>query len=733
MNIKCSELDNLNLSLEYYNSIKQISEELFKFIKGYRQILQEYMQKLQNIQSNFKKKLEKSENNKATQIILSLISKLFLLFDQNNELFQISIDDMDLRIKEFDNFTKKKNESIKLIQKSSQELNKSLSNSYSKVNKAKSNYLNSLSKTEELINQYYSDKNKLKQHENGLGNQLNENEYTILKEQQKNQLNEVNNAIKASKELEGLYKNSISSSKTIYDEYVKKFNAFAEEIKKNSSELSGQIKNLIVSLMLSYKNNYKQPLTSIDVYINQYNSLKEGEEIDKIISQNYKNDNLLKCISPSNYKLKSISFLKDLNYLEKDQEKKNTNTDNKNSNILKRKKTISKLEDGFDQMQYISDESFILTIKTLFNKFDLIDKEDFNLQLEENKNKTQEYILKIIANMNSNPYAKYGKNSEKNKNINPNSLKVENKRKELSTEELLELKDLLDNHENRIIFLQKLSDFRSKGKFYLGIEDFSILSRFFNIIADKVKRDIDYHAAEMSIILSQTYFIEDGKRKKYIQESIKENKLFKDKTFWEEFLVYSINKEIMKTLNRDSNKKENKKHSDAKFSNVVFAQILTIIDNMFEFDIEPNVIKEILEPKIKYYKLDDSLKDTINEVILSKQKEKENIKEEKEKEKLKMEEEKKIKDESKDTEKEHLKIDDKKEDKENNVKKDPEEPKKEDSLKKEENISQEKEKRDEQENKNEEKDSVKKEENTSQQKEKEKRDEQENKKEEKES
>ena len=87
-----------------------------------------------------------------------------------------------------------------------------------------------------------------------------------------------------------------------------------------------------------------------------------------------------------------------------------------------------------------------------------------------------------------------------------------------------------------------------------------------------------------------------------------------------------INKEIMKTMKRDSKTKENKKNSDNKLSNVVFSQVLTLIDNMFEFDIESNIIQEILEPKINYYKLNEGLKSTINDVIKSKQEEKENLK-----------------------------------------------------------------------------------------------------------
>ena len=475
MNIKCSEWDNLSISLNYFNSIKQLSDDLIKYIKGYKQIIQDYNKKLISLQSNFKSKLSKPENPMNSQIISTLTCKISQLMSQSNELFQLSLDEMDLRLKEFDSFMKEKCELIKSIQKSSLDLNKTLYNSYNEVNKMKANYLNSLSKTEQIINKYYTDEDKLKQHDNGLGQKLNENDYNILKEQQKNQLNEMNNAIKLSKKLETSYKEIASSSVKIHDKFVENYNNFIEQIKKSTCELSEEIKTLIVSFMLSFKNNYKQPLSFIDICINEFNLLEEGKQIEKLISESYKNDNNLTNLSLSNYKLNSINILKESNYL-KDEEELNSNNNDKN--ILKRKNTISKLEDGFEEMEYISDEPLILTIKSLFDNFTLVDKDNFNIELEENKNKTQKYILKICANMNIYPYAKYGKNNDKSKEINPIY-----KRKELETDEILDLRNLLENHQNRIIFLQKLSDYRSRGKFYIDDIDYAMLSNFFNIIA----------------------------------------------------------------------------------------------------------------------------------------------------------------------------------------------------------------------------------------------------------
>jgi hypothetical protein len=630
MNLKCSELDNMNNSLDYYNSIKAVSDDLFKYIKSYKQINQEYLKKLQSTHSNYKKKLTSLDNPKTNQIIKALTSKLTLLIDQSIELYQLSIDDIDLRLKEFESFIKNKTESIKSVQKSAAEITKMLNNGFNETSKAKTNYLNSLSKAEDVISKYYSDTNRIKEHESGLGQKLNENEYMTLKEQLKNQKVEMDNCLKTSKKNESIYQNLIASMEKLHDKYVESHNSFREKIKKDTCDLSEEMKTLIVTFMLSFKNNYKQPLSYADVTINFFNTLEEGKEIDAIIKEQFKNDNPLKNLTPTYYKLKSFSTIKEANnddYKNKKGNKKET---------IKKKRTISKLEDGFDSMQYISDASLISTIKDIFDNFTYIDKEDFNFEKEESKSRTQRYILKIEANMNAYPFAKFGINETKKRNPEVNA---QYKRDELTQDEILDLQKLLDDHENRIIFVQKLSDYRTLGKFFVCLEDYSLISKFFNIILDKVKRDLDYHSAEMVIILSQTYCIEDGGKKKYIQENLKNNELIKDRQFWEEFLCYAINKEIMKTLNRDEKKRESKQNSDVKFSNVVFSQLLTLIDNMYEFNVDSNDIKEILGPKISYYKLNDALKNTINDVITSKEAERAIQREEQNKKK---EEEKKV-------------------------------------------------------------------------------------------
>ena len=71
----------------------------------------------------------------------------------------------------------------------------------------------------------------------------------------------------------------------------------------------------------------------------------------------------------------------------------------------------------------------------------------------------------------------------------------------------------------------------------------------------------------------------------------------------------------MKTLKIEQKTLEDKQYSDYKYSNIVFSQILTLIDNMFEFDLDLDIINEVLAPKINFYKLNDEFRQTIKDVI----------------------------------------------------------------------------------------------------------------------
>ena len=603
LTIKCSEMDNINISYKFFSFVKLISDELIKYLKSFNQLSADHMKRLESLDNSMVFKFQNQEDDKKISQIINLTNKIKQVLTQNIDLMRCSIRDINTYIVEFEQFLIEKTEIINELKQSSLSLTNNLLSSYQEIKKTGGTFISSLDKTEDIIDNYYLNKIKIRDHENGLGDKL--NNIDIIKEQQKAQFNEMNSAIKLTKKYEEFHKGAISASNKIYNEFIEACNIHKNKIKEYVCQISQKMKEIILFFFISFRGVYNQPLEIIEKYIGELNDLDEYKEIDNIINQNYMSNNNLKKSEPIKYNLKSFKLLKQINYFKKQKnlnkeknEDINLNEENKNNannnNNINNRNIVKALDDDFDKLYYICDDAFMLTIKTIFENYELIEKENIDINFEENKNKTQRYIMKIIENINYSD---------------------DKKRNELSKEEITDLINLLNVHDNRIIFLQKLSDYRVKGKYILSDKDFIILSQIFNFICDNMKIKSDFRVAELLIIISQTYYTVNKKGKKYLQSSFKDNELFKQKMFWEDYLTYSINKEIIKMLKVEGNIQEDKEITDYKYSNIIFTQILTLIDIMHEFNLDSQTIKDILQPKIIFYRLNDEFKGTINEEI----------------------------------------------------------------------------------------------------------------------
>ena len=603
LTIKCSEMDNINISYKFFSFVKLISEELIKYLKSFNQLSTDHMKRLESLDNSMVFKFQNQEDDKKISQIINLTNKIKQVITQNIDLMRCSIRDINTYVVEFEQFLIEKTEIINELKQSSLSLTNNLLSSYQEIKKTGGTFISSLDKTEDIIDNYYLNKIKIRDHENGLGDKL--NNIDIIKEQQKTQFNEMNSAIKLTKKYEEFHKGAISASNKIYNEFIEACNIHKNKIKEYVCQISQKIKEIILFFFISFRGVYNQPLEIIEKYIGELNDLDEYKEIDNIINQNYMSNNNLKKSEPIKYNLKSFKLLKQINYFKKQKnlnkeknEDINLNEENKNNannnNNINNRNIVKALDDDFDKLYYICDDAFMFTVKTIFENYELIEKENIDINFEENKNKTQRYIMKIIENINYSD---------------------DKKRNELSKEEITDLINLLNVHDNRIIFLQKLSDYRVKGKYILSDKDFIILSQIFNFICDNMKIKSDFRVAELLIIISQTYYTVNKKGKKYLQSSFKDNELFKQKMFWEDYLTYSINKEIIKMLKVEGNIQEDKEITDYKYSNIIFTQILTLIDIMHEFNLDSQTIKDILQPKIIFYRLNDEFKGTINEEI----------------------------------------------------------------------------------------------------------------------
>jgi hypothetical protein len=565
----CSELENINTSINYFCFIKEVFDDYMQCINNYKVITNDYLKKLMMLQDKFKYKLTGKEKdntkykNVNTNHIFSLTSPISKIIDKQIENLQMFIDGINGQIENNNKVIKEKEILSNKFQLMFEEARKDLLKKYREIDKLRDIYKMNMANTEDMINKYYNKK---------------DNNNTITKDQMKNM-------ISSTKKIEKDYKNLINSTKLYEETFDSLYLSSLENFKKLSSETSNQMKDSIIDFIVLFKNNVKMQLSEIDMYLPELSDLDEVKVIENIIISSYRKNNKLIHVKPEKYKLK---IFQKKNEVEEGKEAE----ENLNTNLM------LNLEDGFEEMLLIKDEALIKTIKMMRENFELFEDNNLNLEIEEEKIKCLQLTQKIF-NL-ENPKCQ-------------NNFPTE--------EEIDQLDKLLDKHHNRVVFLQQLSEFRNKGKFEISQKTFDIFDKLFNTMINTVQRDNDFHAVKNAIIISQTYYIKGEKEndKIYLQKRIQNNEIFKSQKFWEEFLEFSINKEIVNCVSNDVKSgnilKENRRETEDKMSNIAFSQIVPYTDNMKEFGLDKEIIKQVVFPRMEKYKMSDELIESIKGII----------------------------------------------------------------------------------------------------------------------
>ena len=562
----CSELENINISVDYFNFIKDIFSDYMQYITNYKIIVSEYLKKLTIFQEKYANKLlgQKKDNirnkNVQTDHIFSLTSPIPKIIDKQIENLKMSINEFDSQIEKNNKFIKEKEILSRKFQLMFEESRKDLLKKYKEIDKLRDTHNTNMANTEDTINKYLNKKDN----------------NTVTKDQMKNM-------IASTKKIEKEYRNLINSTKLYEETFDSLYLSSLENFKKLSSDTSNQMKDSIIDFIILLKNNMKIQSLEIDMYLPDLSNLDEIKSIENIIMKSYRKNNKLIHVKPDKYKLKVF--------------KKKNGGEGKTEEIILDTNPIFNFDDGFDEMILISEENIIKTIKIMKENFELFDDNNLDMELEEEKLSCYQLTQKIF-------------NLEKNQLLNEAP----------SEEEINKLNTLLDKHHNRVVFLQLLSGLRNE-LYEIHQQTFDILTKFFNTIINIVQRDKDFYAVENIIILSQTYYMKGEKDddKLYLHNKIQSNEIFKSKQFWDEFLEFSINKTIIKSVDNDVKTgnilKENKKDSEDKLGNLAFSQIFTHANNMREFGLDKETIQQIVFPKIEKFRIKKELIENIKGII----------------------------------------------------------------------------------------------------------------------
>ena len=611
MSIKCSEVVNYNICRGYYNLISKMLEEQIKYILEYKSVLNEYFKKSLTLQVNLGTKLGNppEEYKNATWldfspilILTQQIPKIIQKQIENNKTF---IDEIEKSIKNIDNFLKDKEKIIKKYEEKYNDVNETLIKKYIEVEKSKISYLNSISKTEEIISSFYENKKKL---EDMQRNKQNNEELKRLIEKDKEYETLKKTIIKETKKFENEYIDVLKGSTKYEDKFLKQINECISGMKDVAVEMTDKIKDIVIVFSLFLKDSFKAPLDVIDANINNLSSTNIKENMNKTIIKTFNNEQKFTNLVPEKYELKSLIIVGDYESRFSYGSKGSKGSKDSKKSKKKKKKVeeepkngLVRFEDGFEEMTYFEDDCTLYTTQEIFNNFQLIITNGLNIKEEIEKNLTKNLISKIIANMQV-----------------PKQEEIKDYNK-ITNNEITQLKNLLNTHSNRVIFLHKLNDYRALCLYELQDYYYKLFGDLFIYAINVSVKENDYHSVEMVIILSKTYYIAlDKKNKLYLQNVIVNNDCFKSKEFWEELLVYSISKEVIQSNKREEINLEDEKKHKVKNDNIVFSQLLSLIDNMFDFGVDDNLIKNIIEPKIKFYKVEEKLAKTIFEVMDSK-------------------------------------------------------------------------------------------------------------------
>ena len=609
-----SELYDLDRQKYFFDSIIQITEDYLNFINSYKSLTKDYTKNLKKSQKSFEEKMKitkkQLENNKNIDL-----SYIFTMMNSIPSINKSYLENLHFLIKGLDNsiisLEKYIQEKKYMIIKFIDTLNDSKKDLLIKINdieKEKTNFFNSLSKTENLISEFYKNKLAIENYSKENDNIKNPNT-TELKNLfiQNSNLEEImNKSINESKLIEKDYKSILYYSKIFKKAYKDSSNITYENIKNISYELTKEIKKFIQNIVILLKNCHAIPLKEIDANLSKL--LLKKEENEKIL-----NDLFSKYDIKREDEFPIVSKKYSLHIF-------NTNKDNIN------KKPFLTIEDGLEEINYMDNDLEFYTAKTMYSSFSLIeDKYKINFNEEEEKRNTKKLVSNILLNIEK----KYKKSDHKK--IQENEIK---ELKYIHQNDINQLYTLLDKHYNRVVFLQTISQFRTSGKYCMPLKVFEIIGNCLNVIIDTITRDEDYHCAKSAIILSQTYFCIKDKKRFYLDNLIKEHKLFYNLEFWEKTLEVSIKKEIVKNnknkkkekeKNQDEDKpniiekeKENdmkKEFSKEKYSDIAFGQIASIVNCMIDFNIDIKDIKSIIEPKMDFYKLNEIHKKNIELII----------------------------------------------------------------------------------------------------------------------
>lgn len=576
MSIKCQENINIETVNAEVERTSKIWQDMIQYLKQYNDINKEYIKKLTTFtQKNNNKLLLNPIDIKddKDKILYSLAVKL-------DSLIHIQINSMNLIM---EGLERSNNSALKSVQDQLQfqlkirndyyDGKNDLIEKYKKIDKAKKDFFDSATTTEEYLIKFQQFKKAnglpLNDGDENQSQDDKEGENVIIKNNIINQRDEyidnINNSLHKMKGYEKQYIKLTKTAKNFEKSYLDRATSSISTSLSITQTIIEEMKNEIVTLMALLRGSAQMMFEESSADIQKYNQEKTGEIYAKTIENNFIKSMPFTSIEPEPYQIKSLIKLKNST------DENNTDTEYYNNHIINNS-PISTNDLSFEDIHEI--------VKMIYGNLKVKTGIEYDVNVEGNKIKLNQICNKLLIKQETT----------------------------ITNQEIEKIKEFLKEISYRQFFLQKLNDLRSHGVFKIEKKNYMIIGELLNFILDelsKINQNEDHYSAKSVIILSQTFYIqEEGKsKKKYLQELIQGHPLLKEKQFWDKFVNISIASEILDSQKIDLKYNGHKMEELKKFNNIVFAQLVPIADNMVEFGVTVDTIKEIIQPVIDYYSI----------------------------------------------------------------------------------------------------------------------------------
>ena len=606
---KLSE-ENFGIISFYYDLINEKSEKYYNLIFKFNEATKEYCSKIKNIFGN-DIKFPEDNNNQNKENNLSIKRRASTNIVKAN----VDINEAKMKSKNFDispieynigvinNLFLSYYQNLSLFSESlglcSISLKDKIEKTKTTINEIKSNYNKDKSKFEEKYSTFDTINKEMSamyfdQEKNIVDFMVKSGPKTPRDKDEDDLILKIFDSLNYQETMKNKFKGLGNFGKAFNDSYNEKF----EKIKNATTAFYKDFESFMNSIFNFYKKSFFGPVR--DFVTDKNNTQLKAEHFNENLNSVLKKiDENFSEINFDIYKINTIKYnTKDENHLSEN---------GKNLMQIIRKKKF--------------DEKDIFYVAKKMNNFEFVDKKEYILDIEKEKIKLLEKLNKLFRYANKN---RVKKNSENKSNSNSEDNLIDlnkNKVEEPNDEDFNYICKLMKKKEYRDYLLTKLNNYRAEGSLEMPENVYNYFVKIFLEIMkylveekekDSVKElNIDYTATRYIFILSQTFYYKKDKEKIYLQNGIKNQKIFQSDEFWIKLLEYNIKQEMDKLASKSQKKFDEKE----KGKEICIMQILPYLSGFDGFGVSKEAVDKITNFFIKKYELNEESQKLIFEAI----------------------------------------------------------------------------------------------------------------------